>query len=78
MAAANLELFPPCLVLQDEHDNSHQHEHFRGGLTAGSYKFLRLFNLQSTKLFTCFLGIFVSYLIFGIVQESIVKGTYGK
>ncbi|CAF3085874.1 unnamed protein product, partial [Rotaria sp. Silwood2] len=29
-------------------------------------------------LFFCFLGIFVAYLLFGIVQESIVKGKYGE
>ncbi|CAF1435984.1 unnamed protein product [Adineta steineri] len=33
---------------------------------------------SSVKLFACFLGIFVAYLLFGIVQESIVKKKYGE
>ena len=70
MATANLELFPSCLVSNSELENAHQHEHFRDGLIVNSYKFRRLFNSHSAKLFASFLGIFVSYLIFGIVQES--------
>ena len=30
------------------------------------------------KLVTCFLGIFVSYLLFGICLEKITRGTYGE
>lgn len=35
------------------------------------------FDRPSVRLIACFLGIFVAYLLFGIVQESIVQGKYG-
>ncbi|CAF4848343.1 unnamed protein product, partial [Rotaria sp. Silwood1] len=78
MEAAKLELFPPCMISQTVHDNVHQRKHFVHSLITDTDKIKRVLNAQSTKLFICFLGIFVSYLVFGIVQESIVKGIYGK
>jgi hypothetical protein len=59
--AAKLDLFPSSVVTKTIHDNVLQPNKFI------AIKFL---NKQSTKLFVCFFGIFVSYLIFGIVQES--------
>ncbi|CAF0892424.1 unnamed protein product [Rotaria sordida] len=78
MEAENLELFPPYMISQTVHNNVQQRKYFVHNLIVNSDKMKTILNAQSTKIFVCFLGIFVSYLVFGIVQESIVKGTYGK
>ncbi len=64
--AAKLDLFPSGFVPKAIHERKPSAGHF----IINSHKIKMFFNKQSTKLFVCFLGIFVSYLSFGIVQES--------
>ncbi|UJR09108.1 hypothetical protein I4U23_013355 [Adineta vaga] len=52
--------------------NEKHHHHHR------QHKTQSFLMSPTVKLFVCFLGIFGAYLLFGIVQESIVKGKYGK
>ncbi|CAF4717986.1 unnamed protein product [Rotaria sp. Silwood1] len=56
-----------------KHSETHHHHHHHV-----HHKVKSLLNSPTVKLLVCFLGIFVAYLLFGIVQESIVKGTYGQ
>ncbi|CAF2658453.1 unnamed protein product [Rotaria sp. Silwood2] len=78
MAAAKLELFPSSMISRTVHNDVHQRKNFVHSLIIDSEKIKKILNAHSTKLLVSFLGIFVSYLVFGIVQESIIKGTYGK
>ena len=67
--AKNLELLPSYTISKTIHEKNQQ-KYFIQSFKIHSYKLNRLLNRRSTKLFICFLGIFISYLTFGIVQES--------
>jgi len=64
--AAKLDLFPSGFVSKATHERKPS----PGNFIMNLHKIKNFLNKQSTKLFAGFLGIFVSYLIFGIVQES--------
>jgi hypothetical protein len=51
------------MVEETKTAGKHHHHHYH-------HKAKSLLNSPSIKLFVCFLGIFVAYLLFGIVQES--------
>jgi len=53
------------------HHQHHQHQHQHNPTPSW-------FHSSTFRLFSCFLGIFVAYLFFGIAQESIVKDRYGE
>ncbi|CAF0977217.1 unnamed protein product [Rotaria magnacalcarata] len=55
---------------ESHHHHSHHHHHH--------HKIKSILSSHSMKLGFSFLGIFVAYLLFGITQESIVKGKYGE
>ncbi|UJR37095.1 hypothetical protein I4U23_029799 [Adineta vaga] len=66
------------VVFKTIHDSVHQRKSSRIDLNIKLNQLKLFFNKSSIKLVVSFLGIFISYLIFGIIQESIVKGIYGK
>jgi hypothetical protein len=77
--AAKLDLFPSGVVPKTINDNVHQRrnsvesesdESIINSTKSHHHKWKQFFNKQSTKLCLCFLGIFIAYLAFGIIQES--------
>lgn len=66
---AQLDLYPLggiSHLIDEDHDKSHPRS------PAGRHRafWRNCLNKNTSKLIICFLGIFVSYLVFGIIQES--------
>ena len=70
LMAEKVELFPLSMISTPIHTNVHQKKYSVDDYTNKISKLHVLLSKKSIKLSISFFGIFVSYLIFGILQES--------